>query len=96
MAVTADAPGVAYVGWLSDNSPVGFAQHLRLFSIQAGWLTKPIQVSRQFGNRSIWPGDTIGVSLLPTRPHAPRKIQLSWGSAVSGPNSQIFTATVTR
>lgn len=96
MAVTAGAPGVAYVGWLSDNSPMGFAQYLRLFSIHAGWLTKPIQVSRQFGNRSSWPGDTIGVSLLPTRPHAPPKIQLSWGSAVSGPNSQIFTATVTR
>ena len=52
-------------------------------------------MSRQSGNRNVWPGDTIGISLLPTHGHAPQKIQLSWGSAVSGPNSQIFTATVT-
>jgi hypothetical protein len=51
-------------------------------------------VSRQFGRRNVWPGDTIGISLLPAHGHAPQKIQLSWGSAVSGPNSQIFTATV--
>ena len=80
---------------LAADSPRGFAQYLRPFSIRAGWLAKPIQASRQFGNRNIWPGDTIGISLLPTRTHAPRKIQLSWGSAVSGPNSQIFTTTVT-
>jgi len=95
MAVTSGSPGVAYVGWLSDNAPQGFAQYLRPFSIHAGWLAAPIQVSRQFGNRNIWPGDTIGISLLPTRTDAPPKIQLSWGSGVSGPDSQIFTTTVT-
>jgi BNR repeat-like domain len=95
MAVTSGSPGIAYVGWLSDNSSRGFAQYLRPFSIRTGWLARPIQVSRQFGNRNIWPGDTIGISLLPASGHAPRKIQLSWGSAVSGPRSQIFTATVT-
>jgi len=41
-------------------------------------------VSRQFGRRNVWPGDTIGIFLLPTHGHAPQKIQLSWGSAVSG------------
>ena len=45
--------------------------------------------------RAVWPGDTIGISLLPTHGHAPQKVQLSWGSAVSGPSSQIFAATVT-
>jgi hypothetical protein len=95
MAVTSGSPGVAYVGWLSDNSPSGFAQYLRPFSIHTGWLAKPIRVSRQFGNSNIWPGDTIGISMLPTRGHGPRMVQLSWGSGVSGPNSQIFTATVT-
>src|SRR5215813_1549685 len=94
MAVTAGPPGVGYVGWLSDNSPRGFAQYLRPFSIHTGWLSGPIQVSRQFGNRNIWPGDTIGISMLPAPAHSPRKIQLSWGSAVSSRTSQIFTATV--
>jgi len=95
MAVTSGPRGVAYVGWLSDNSPEGFAQYLRPFSIRTGWLSKPIQVSAQFGNSNIWPGDTIGISVLPAKARAARRIQLSWGSAVSGPNSEIFTATVT-
>ena len=95
MAVAAGPPGVVYVGWLSDNSPRGFAQYLRPFSIHTGWLAKPIQVSRQFGNRNVWPGDTIGISLLRARGHSPPRIQLSWGSAVIGQRSQIFTATAT-
>src|SRR5215472_9375147 len=99
MAVTAGPPGVAYVGWLTGGpiftrSARRFSQYLRPFSIQKGWLAGPIRVSRQFGRRNVWPGDTIGISLLPARGHTPQKIQLSWGSAVSGPNSQIFTATV--
>jgi hypothetical protein len=100
MAVTSGPRGVAYVGWLSDQSPRGFAQYLRPFSIRTGWLANPIQVSRQFGSRNIWPGDTIGISLLPANAHSPRKVQLSWGSGVSGVSgvggqkSQIFTATV--
>jgi hypothetical protein len=95
MAVASGPPGVVYAGWLADNSAKGFAQYLRAFSIHTGWLTGPIQVSRQFGNRHIWPGDTLGISLLPTGGHGPQRIQLSWGSAVSGPDSQIFAAAVT-
>lgn len=100
MAVTSGPPGVAYVWWLTGGpffarSARRFSQHLRPFSIHTGWLAGPIRASRQSGNRNIWPGDTIGISLPPTRGHAPQQIQLSWGSAVSGPNSQIFTATVT-
>jgi len=93
MAVIAGRPGVVYVGWLSDNSPKGFAQFLRPYSIRHGWLAKPLQVSRQFGNSNVWPGDTIGISLLPPSGHAPRKLQVSWGSAVDGSTSQIFTGT---
>jgi hypothetical protein len=95
MAVTSQSPGIAYVGWLSDNSPGGFAQYLRPFSIRRGWLAKPVQVSRQFGNRKVWPGDTIGICVLPVSGHGPRKVQLSWGSAVSGRVSQIWAAQVT-
>jgi len=93
MAVIGGSAGVAYVGWLSDNSRRGFAQYLRPFSISAGWLARPIQVSRQFGNANVWPGDTIGLSLLPSSGPGPRKILLSWGSAVASAKvSQIFTA----
>jgi hypothetical protein len=95
MAVTSGPPGVAYIGWLSDNSRHGFAQYLRRFSIRTGRLSRPIQVSRQFGNASVWPGDTIGLLVLPGGGHGPRKIQVSWGSAVTADAvSQIFTATV--
>jgi len=68
---------------------------LRPFSVRAGWLTGPIRVSRQFGRRHVWPGDTIGISLLPARGHSPQRIQLSWGSAVGSPNAEIYTAAVT-
>lgn len=95
MAVTSGPAGLAYVGWLSDNSPEGFAMYLRPFSVHHGWLAAPVQVSRQFGDPGIWPGDTIGISLLPARGDSPQEVQLSWGSAVSGPDSEIFTTTVT-
>jgi hypothetical protein len=73
MAVIAGPPGIAYVGWLSDNARQGFAQYLRPFSISSGWLAKPIRVSRQFGNPNVWPGDTIGISLLPAGGHNHRR-----------------------
>jgi hypothetical protein len=93
MAVTSGPTGVVYVGWLSDNSRRGFAQYLRPFSIRSGWLGQPIRVSRQFGKARVWPGDTIGLSLLPA--NGPTRIQVSWGSAVTAAGkSQIFTATV--
>ena len=94
-AVAGGKAGAAYVGWLSDNSPRGFAQYLRPFSIRRGWLSAPIRVSREFGKRTRWPGDTIGISLLSRAAGQPR-IMLSWGSAVSGRASQIWAAQVRR
>ncbi|HEV2372972.1 MAG TPA: sialidase family protein [Streptosporangiaceae bacterium] len=94
MAVVGGAPGDAYVGWLSDNSPAGFAQYLRPFSVRKGWLSAPIQVSRQFGDRRVWPGDTIGISLLRMHGHSPPTVMLSWGSAVSKRTSQIWAVQV--
>jgi hypothetical protein len=80
--------GVAYVGWLADDSPSGYALYVRAFSIRKGWLSAPVRVSRTFGNSSIWPGDTFGLSTEPalhTGPDAgwPRVV-VSWGSAVGG------------
>ncbi len=91
MEVTGAGPGVAYVGWLSDSNPQGYAQYLRAFSITWGWLSGPVQVSAQFGDRSVWPGDTFGISAL-----SAGQVMLSWGSAIpaTGKKSEIFAANV--
>jgi len=98
MAVAGGRAGAAYLGWLSDNNHRGFAQYLRPFSVRRGWLSAPVRVSRKFGNRAIWPGDTIGVSVL-SRGHGRPRVMVSWGSAVSRhrpvPLSQIWAAFVT-
>jgi hypothetical protein len=86
--------GVADVAWQADTSPQGYATYLRPFSITAGWLGPVTQVSSQFGDPTIWPGDTFGISPLPT---GPGQVALSWGSAVGGSsNSEIYATVVSR
>jgi len=92
MAVAGGAPGTAYVGWLSDNSVRGFALYLRPFSVRRGWLSKPVRVSPQFGNPTIWPGDTIGICVQRPGSHSLPRVVLSWGSAVTGQTSQIWSS----
>jgi len=89
--VTGGAAGIAYVGWLSDSDPAGYAQYLRAFSIARGWLSPPVRISAQLGDPSVWPGDTFGISTL-----APGQVVLSWGSATpdTGKKSEIFAAPV--
>ena len=78
------------VAWLADNSPHGYATHLRPFSITRGWLAPVLQVSPQFGNVKDWPGDTFGLSAL-----GPKRVVLSWGSAVgTSQNSEIYESVV--
>lgn len=90
--VAGGAGGIAYVGWLADNSPHGYAQYLRTFSIGHGWQSGPRLISRQYGNSGIWPGDTFGISTWAGNPGA---LVLSWGSAVGGSkNSEIFATPV--
>lgn len=91
MEVAGGGSGIAYVGWLSNSNPLGYAQYLRAFSINHGWLSAPFQVSTQFGASSVWPGDTFGISTL-----APGRVALSWGGAVlsSGKKSDIYATTV--
>jgi hypothetical protein len=95
--VVGTGPGVADVAWQADNSPLGYATYLRPFSIRKGWLAPTIQVSRAYGNKTIWPGDTFGLSVLPA-PNgrlAPERVVLSWGSAVgSSQVSAIYAAVV--
>jgi hypothetical protein len=96
--VAGGAPGIAYAGWLADSSPHGYAQYLRPFSIAHGWLLPPVQVSRQFGNTHVWPGDTFGISVLPAPGHGAtaRWVPLSWGSAVGDRHAldEIYAAVV--
>jgi hypothetical protein len=92
-------PGIADIAWQADNSPQGYATYLRPFSIRHGWLTPVTQVSTQYGDPAIWPGDTFGISVLPGRhgPGAPEHVALSWGSAVGGSkNSEIYATVVGR
>lgn len=92
MEVTGGASGQAYVAWLSDSSPLGYALYLRPFSVTRGWLTTPYEVSTSFGNPTVWPGDTFGLSTLD-----PTHVVTSWGSALanSGARSAIFATEVT-
>jgi hypothetical protein len=92
MQVTGGAAGLAYVSFFSNSDPRGYAQYLRTFSLTRGWLSAPVQVSAEFGDPSVWPGDTFGLSTL-----SPGRVVLSWGSTTpsSGKKSDIFAAPVT-
>lgn len=91
MEVTGGPSGIAYVGMLSDDNPQGYAQFVRTFSTRRGWLSEPAQVSTQFGDPSVWPGDTFGISTL-----TPTQLVFSWGGAtpLSGKKSDIYAAPV--
>jgi hypothetical protein len=88
--------GIADIAWQTDNSPQGYATYLRPFSIKHGWLAPVTQVSSEYGNPKIWPGDTFGISVLPGRNGhgAPEHVALSWGSAVGGSQNSEIYATV--
>lgn len=52
-----------------------------------------IQVSSQYGNASLWPGDTFGIA---GRPGRPGHVSLTWGSAVgTSQDSEIWASDVT-
>jgi hypothetical protein len=93
--VAGAGPGRAYVGWLTDSDPRGYALYLRTFSIGGnggGWLSGPVRISRKFGNPNDGPCDTFGIEIL-----SPAALALSWGSAIPGShgNPSVFAAPVT-
>jgi hypothetical protein len=92
MQVAGGGSGIAYVSFFSGADPRGYADYLRTFSITRGWLTDPVQVSPEFGDTSVWPGDTFGISTL-----SPGHVVVSWGSATpsTGKKSEIFAAPIT-
>jgi hypothetical protein len=73
--------GSAFVGWLADNSGRGYALYLREFKIGKGWLSPIVRVSRQYGNKTVWPGDTFGISTEPAVKAGSQRVVVSWGSA---------------
>jgi len=90
MEVTGGGTGIAYLSWLSDSNPAGYALYLRAFSISRGWLSGPQQISTHYGDSAVWPGDTTGLSTL-----TPTDIVASWGSdypGLSGNKAEIYAA----
>jgi hypothetical protein len=89
MQVAGGASGTAFVSWLSSSDPRGYALYLRTFSTAHGWLSAPVRVSQEFGDTSVWPGDTTGIATL-----APGQVVLSWGSATTSSKGKadIFSA----
>ena len=93
MEVTGAGSGTAYVSWLSDSNPAGYALFLRAFSVTRGWLSVPAQITTSYGSSSVWPGDTTGLSAL-----SPTDVVASWGSDypdVSGNQDEIYAANIT-
>lgn len=87
-------PGIAYIGWQTSAPAPGYATYVRPFSITRGWLGPAIQVSTQYGNSQIWPGDTFGIAVLPGGPAV--RLALSWGSAIgTNQDSEIYSSVVT-
>jgi hypothetical protein len=79
--VAGGADGIAYVAWLSNSDSRGYALYLRTFSIKKGWLSPPVRISKGFGDSSVWPGDTFGISTT-----NPTRLVLTWGSGVPPDN----------
>jgi hypothetical protein len=67
-----------YVGWQTVVRGKGYGTFLRRFSLGRGWTTPAVRISPAFGNPTVWPGDTFGLS---TRNGS---AFLSWGSAING------------
>jgi hypothetical protein len=92
MEVTGAGRGIAYVTWLSDSNPAGYALFLRAFSITHGWLSEPDQITSDYGSSAVWPGDTTGLSVL-----SPTDVVAGWGSDyadLSGYQSEIYSANI--
>jgi BNR/Asp-box repeat len=92
MEVVGGPAGTAYIGNLSDSDPAGYGMYLRTFSIKSGWQSPQTLVSTEFGDPTVWPGDTFGISTL-----SPNTLVLSWGSAtpsVGNKKSDIFARAV--
>ncbi len=94
MQVAPGDNGVAYVGWLSNNSTDGaWGVFVAALSTATNTVAPPVRVSSQLGDPQWWPGDTLGIAYL-----GRGKVSLAWGSQVAPypiwNNDGIFGAVV--
>jgi hypothetical protein len=76
-----------YVGWQTVVPGKGYGTFLRRFSLGKGWTSRAVRISPAYGNRSVWPGDTFGLTAKSG------SALVSWGSAIGGrPASDIYFA----
>jgi hypothetical protein len=75
--VAAAGPGDAYVAWQIPRAtrPKGFTTYVRRFAVHGGWTGPARRISRHYGARSVWPGDTFGLST------SNGSAIVSWGSS---------------
>lgn len=73
--VAAARPRSVYVAWQTPLRGKGYATFLRRLAVGKGWTAPARRITRAYGNRLIWPGDTFGLS---TRSGT---AFVSWGSA---------------
>lgn len=85
--------GSAYVAWMSNNTTGEGWSVFEAVAYGAGTaVTSPVEVSSAVGNRTVWPGDTMGISDLTNG-----SVAVSWtyGSpTASGLLGEAFEATV--
>jgi hypothetical protein len=89
MEVAPAGRGRAYVAWQTPVRGKGYATFLRPFSLGQGWTGPARMVSKRYGHRGIWPGDTFGLS------QRGASALLSWGSATGrSTHSQIYSSAM--
>jgi hypothetical protein len=89
MEVVGGPSGTAYVGWQTNAPSQGYATYLQTFTTASGLVGTPRQVSADYGDSSVWPGDTFGLTPLPDN-----QLAVSWGSADNGGSTAEIYATV--
>lgn len=60
--VAAAGAGSVYVGWQTRVPHRGYATYLRRLALGEGWTGPAKRISRKYGSKTIWPGDTLGLS----------------------------------
>jgi BNR/Asp-box repeat len=60
--VAAVRAGSIYVAWQTRLPRKGYATFLRRFTVGEGWTGPTKRISRKYGGKELWPGDTFGLS----------------------------------
>jgi hypothetical protein len=73
--VAAAGAGSVYVGWQTRVPRRGYATYLRRLALAKGWTGPAKRISHKYGSKTIWPGDTFGLST------SGGSAIVSWGSS---------------